>query len=168
MDQKSQLEQRYQEAKLAFESGEYRQSVQLLESVCLSLPQNTKKGGEVRLWLVMAYQALNQYDESIELCSSLLSHPFMDTRTQAKQLKYILEAPRLQRPEEWMTKIPDLTQVQETKIEYKKPVATGKPKLKKEEKWEDLSQINTRDNLFLILSLGIILGVGIMLWVLKI
>ena len=47
----------YSQGKIAFENGEYHQSVDNLEKATSLLLQNSRFAGEVNIWLVNAYEA---------------------------------------------------------------------------------------------------------------
>lgn len=149
----------YQTGKAAFERGDYRQSVQTLEKASALLAPNSALAGEVRLWLVTAYEAAGQKPEAIALCKQLTQHPDYLTRQQSRRLLYILEAPQLVRRPEWMTEIPDLNALQESNARDRR--AAGKPAKARSEKPRspfpdpvDPTKVNTRDNLFLWVALG--------------
>ena len=143
----------YQAGQAAFERGEYRQAVKCLEAASALMPRNSRKGGEAQIWLVTAYQAAGQTAEAIALCEQLSLHPDMETSKQSKRLLYILKAPQLQRPEEWMTKIPDLKALAESEPTYRR--GTNAPRKRKPEKQEEIapSQIETKDNQFIWIGL---------------
>jgi tetratricopeptide (TPR) repeat protein len=169
VNQQEQFQSQYQAGRLAFEKGQYRQSVQLLESACELVPPATRISGEARFWLVTAYQAAGRVQDAIALCRQLSRHPHPDIRKQGSNLLYILEAPRLKRPEEWMTVIPDLSKTTDTGTRYlqatgsvKSPAKRPKPVVES----LDLTQVNTKDNRFIwvaLLLLVLILG-GLVWW----
>lgn len=97
------------QGKEAFNRGQYRQSLVWFEQALAPIAPGTVLGGEIQLWQVNAYHGLDQGDAAVALCRQLTSHPSYSIRQQAQRLLYILEAPRLSRPKEWMTEIPDLT-----------------------------------------------------------
>ena len=151
------FKQAYYKGKLALERGRYRISIEQLEMAKKLSNPYSKIGGEVRIWLVSAYQAANQMQSAIELCQDLIKHPSSDIRKQSERILYILKAPALKRPEEWLTKIPDLSQLseeEETKTRYR-PVGSSKPRQRKklEPKPIDPSEINTKDNQFVWVAL---------------
>jgi tetratricopeptide (TPR) repeat protein len=149
----------YQSGKLAFENGKYREAVENLEKASALLSRNSRLGGEVEIWLVTAYEAAGRTEEAIALCQQLQRHPFPETSKQAKQLLYILKAPKLQRPSEWMTEIPDLGTLPDNEAKIR---ASGNPrkssgqKTTAEPELVDLSQVNTRDNRFIWVALIVI------------
>lgn len=155
----------YQAGKAAFERGEYRTSVKRLEAACALMKGNSRLGGEAQMWLVTAYEAAGQTQEAIALCQQLSRHPDPETRKQGKRLLYILQAPQLKRPEEWMTKIPDLGAIAESESQYRSGSSTkGSSKSTRLANPEpiDLSQVNTKDNQFIwvaLIALSLILGV---------
>ena len=147
----------YQAGRVAFESGLYAQAIQSLETATGLVDRTSRLGGEVQTWLVTAYEASGDTERAIELCRKLTHHPRQETRQQAKRLLFILEAPKLSIPDEWTVKIPDLTALDENKsisfqanpnadIKYAKP----KPAVPEP---VDLSQVNTKDNKFIWVSL---------------
>lgn len=159
--------QRYRNGKAAFENGKYRQAVEELKKACALLERNTRLGGEVQIWLATAYEAAGQNQEAIELCEQLKRHPYPETSKDAKRLQYIFKAPKLERPKEWMTEIPDLATLSDkSKIRVaasrkKSPVA----KEASEVELIDLSQVNTQDNRFIWLALFIIaVTLGSLFW----
>ncbi|MGL5805534.1 MAG: tetratricopeptide repeat protein [Xenococcaceae cyanobacterium] len=166
------LQLNYQAGKNALERGEYRQSVAYLEKATKLSALNSRLGGEIQLWLVNAYQADGMRSEAIALCKQLVVHPSLEIRKQAKGLLYIIEAPKLKRPKEWMTEIPDLAKVEtsDSKSQY-----ASANKVKNSNKIKansnipesiDLSQVNTKDNQFIwvALLLSILTLAGLFFW----
>ena len=98
---------KYRAGKEALERGQYRLSIENLEAAKELIAPNSRRGGEVQIWLVTAYQAANKIPEAIALCQELVTHPDLQTREQAQHILYIIKAPRLERPKEWMSEIPD-------------------------------------------------------------
>ena len=158
---------RYQAGKSAFENGQYRESVENLEKASSLLAKNTRFGGEVDIWLVNAYEAAGRSEDAIALCQQLTRHPHYETRSQAKRLVYILKAPKLKRPKEWMTEIPDFANIGENEA---KTVITAKPKKTTKQKspepeYIDLSQVNTKDNRFIWVALiAVALTISYLVW----
>ncbi|MEG3975565.1 MULTISPECIES: tetratricopeptide repeat protein [unclassified Microcoleus] len=147
----------YQAGRVAFESGRYARSVESLETAVGLVDRNSPLGGEVQMWLVTAYEASGDTERAIELCRKLTRHPRQETRQQAKRLLFILEAPKLTIPPEWMVKIPDLAALDENQsISFqanpKADIKYAKPKLVAPEP-VDLSQVNTKDNQFIWVAL---------------
>jgi tetratricopeptide (TPR) repeat protein len=149
----------YQTGKLNFENGQYREAVENLEKARALLSANSCLGGEVQIWLVTAYEAAGRTEEAIALCQHLQRHPFPETSKQAKRLIYILKAPKLQRPSEWMTQIPDLGALSDndTKIRASGSPRQSTSKAPAEPKFVDLTQVNTKDNRFIGVALIVIL-----------
>ncbi|MTJ07282.1 tetratricopeptide repeat protein [Anabaena sp. UHCC 0204] len=159
---------RYQIGKIAFENGQYRESVENLEKASALLVKNTRLGGEVEIWLVNAYEAAGRSEEAIALCQQLSRHPHYEVRQQAKRLGYILKAPKLKRPKEWMTEIPDLGTISDNKS---KIIVTAQPKKSPskakpvEPEYIDLSTVNTRDNRFVWVALiAVALTISYLVW----
>lgn len=95
----------YQEGLRAMESGRYREAVAALESAQIRRPNDP----QVKLWLVMAYEANQQRQLARDLCRELTSHPDPQIRQQSQRVLYILEAPQLRRRAEWLNEIPPIT-----------------------------------------------------------
>lgn len=161
----------YQAGKVAFERGDYRAAVKHLEAACALMSQNSRSGGEAQTWLVTAYEAAGQKTEAIALCQQLSRHPDIEIRKQGKNLLYILQAPQLKRPAEWMTQIPDLGTLAESDPQDRRgsqstsPSGTSNRDRKKEPEPIDLTQVNTKDNQFIWIALiALILTVGGLIW----
>jgi tetratricopeptide (TPR) repeat protein len=160
---------RYQQGINAFEGGQYRQAVELLEIASAMLSRNTRLGGEVQIWLATAYEADGRVDDAIALCEQLKRHPHAETSTQARRLQYIWKAPKLQRPKEWMTEIPDLGSISDngnkTKLVFNPSKSSNEQKKAPEPEYVDLSQVNTEDNRFIWVALVIVaLTVLYLIW----
>lgn len=159
----------FQAGKAAFERGQYRESVQHLEKASALVSRNSRLGGEVQIWLVTAYEAAGQTQQAIALCEQLKRHPDPETSKQGKRLLYILQAPQLKRPAEWMTQIPDLGTVPDNQTQMRLGSATTTSKSSLQQQIPepvDLSQVNTRDNRFTwaaLIAIGLILA-GLIWW----
>jgi tetratricopeptide (TPR) repeat protein len=153
----------YQAGKVAFENGLYREAIENLEKATALLSLNSSLGGEVNIWLVTAYEAAGRTEDAIALCEKLQRHPYSETSKQARHLLYILKAPKLKRPSEWMTEIPDLGKLPENEAQARVTVKSrpaSSTKKSTEPEFVDLSQVNTKDNRFIWLALIVI---GLML-----
>ncbi|PSF37416.1 hypothetical protein C7H19_09585 [Aphanothece hegewaldii CCALA 016] len=152
MDTNTQFPSQFEAGRAAFERGEYRLSVQLFEKALQEISPNSRQGGEIQTWIVTAYQGMDKVEEATSLCRQLTTHPIYDIRNRAKQILYILEAPRLQRPPEWMSKIPDLEKLPDSEPKFQKGQNLYKPP-----KNEEIGPINTKDNRFIWVALGLVL-----------
>jgi tetratricopeptide (TPR) repeat protein len=157
----------YMEGVAAFERGQYRESVQCLEKASALVNRDSGFGGKVLIWLVTAYEATGQQAEAIALCEQIKRHPDAETSKQGKRLLYIMQAPQLKRPSEWLTQIPDLAAIadntNQTRLSSNNSPRTPSKPLPAPEP-VDLSQVNTKDNQFIWVSLLIIgLTIGL-LW----
>ncbi|KAD2803970.1 hypothetical protein R6Q59_031818 [Mikania micrantha] len=91
----------------AYEKGMYGRSIEFLEGALTIIPRPTLFGGEIQIWLAMAYEANNRHKDCIDLYRKLeTSHPIISIRRQAKDLRYILQAPKLKISQEEMVTIP--------------------------------------------------------------
>ena len=162
----------YKSGKEAFERGQYRKSVQNLETALENINPNSRLGGETQIWLVTAYQAAGKVQEATALCKKLTRHSYLQTRQQAKRILAILEAPVLRTRPEWVTKIPDLGAISESDAKDRKgsglvPQVKSAPRKPKTPKLEvvDPTKVNTKDNQFVwvALVLGILTLSGLVL-----
>ena len=166
LEEQEKLQVEFQAGKKALERGEYRLSIKHLETASELARFGTRLGGEVGIWLMSAYQAANQIDLAIALGQKLEKHPYSEVVQQSKRLLYIIQAPQLVRPREWMSEIPDLTNLEESKPKDRRGSSFSKSsstKLK-EPKPLDLSEVNTQDNQFIWLALITIILIFGGLW----
>ena len=162
----------YQSGQIAFERGEYRQAVSCLLAALAQVQPTTKIGGEVQVWLATAYEATGQIAEAKDLCLQLANHPNLDTRQASKRMLYIMQAPELTRRDEWLIKIPDLSQLEDAKGNppvNNMPILPSRTKAKVKSLDEiyapvDLSQVNTQDNGFIPIALILTIATLIGLW----
>lgn len=119
----------------AYGRGMYGRAIEFLEGALTIIPRPTLFGGEVgnflyctlkhnsfnhisrtnlpcsyhqiQIWLAMAYEANNRHADCIALYQQLeKKHPSVSIRRQAKELRYILQAPKLKITQEEMVTIP--------------------------------------------------------------
>lgn len=155
----------YQAGTDALDRGQYRLSVEKLEQAKEKVDLNSRLGGDVQIYLITAYQATDRVADAIALCRQLTHHPHPQIREQAKRLLYIIEAPRLKRPPEWMSEIPDLPKDINPEEDYFQGKSTPKPPKTNSFQPEDLSNVNTQDNAFVWVALCVILAIlGGWLW----
>jgi hypothetical protein len=169
-DPKTLAKNEYAYGQDAFDRGNYRIAVGHFEKAASLAKGATPLGGEIQMWLVNAYTAVGRQADATALCEKLMRHPDTEIRRQAKNLLYILKAPQLKRPGNWMTQIPDLGAIsddpQAVGYTYKvAPKPAPRKRLKPEPEPLDPSQINTRDNGFLWVALvGVFLVLGSLWW----
>ncbi|KAH0991744.1 hypothetical protein GBA52_003227 [Prunus armeniaca] len=91
----------------AYGRGMYGRAIEFLEGALTIIPRPTLFGGEIQIWLAMAYEANNRHDDCIDLYMLLeKKHPSVSIRRQAAELRYILQAPKLKITQEEMVTIP--------------------------------------------------------------
>ncbi|MED6180703.1 hypothetical protein PIB30_012579 [Stylosanthes scabra] len=91
----------------AYGKGMYGRSIEFLEGALTIIPRPTLFGGEIQIWLAMAYEANNRHKDCIDLYKQLeKTHPSVSIRRQASELRYILQAPKLKISQEEMVTIP--------------------------------------------------------------
>ncbi|MEM7590058.1 MAG: tetratricopeptide repeat protein [Cyanobacteria bacterium P01_A01_bin.83] len=156
------FQQKYQVGKQALERGQYRLSIENLEAATELVSLTSRRGGEVQIWLVTAYQAANRLDQAIALAQELIVHPDTQTREQAQRILYIMKAPKLERPQAWMSEIPDLSTADQGGSRYvsaKKKL--NSPPTQPELEDEELPPTDAPDNQFIWFALiltGLIIG----------
>lgn len=158
------FETEYKAGKHAFERGQYRKSVQHLETAGENIDLNSRFGGELQIWLVTAYQAAGKLQEATALCRQLTRHPRLQTRQQAKRILVILEAPVLRTRPEWLTQIPDLGALSESDAKERRGsamVSQVKPPPPKQKTLKlevvDPTKVNTKDNQFVWVALVLVI-----------
>lgn len=159
----------YTKGREAFEHGCYREAVESLLQAIALVNRNSRLGGEMQMWLVTAYQAAGQQQEAIALCRQLQLHAHWETRKQSKRLLYILEAPQLEKKAEWLTQIPDLSQVTEEDVTERMGVGTFTQSVTKPRSAEpepvDWSQVDTKEsNLVGVALVLLFLVLGGLVW----
>ncbi|KAF3431203.1 hypothetical protein FNV43_RR25933 [Rhamnella rubrinervis] len=91
----------------AYGKGTYGRAIEFLEGALTIIPRSTLFGGEIQIWLAMAYEANNRHADCIALYKQLEQrHPSVSIRRQAADLRYILQAPKLKISQEEMVTIP--------------------------------------------------------------
>ncbi|NJK64918.1 MAG: tetratricopeptide repeat protein [Synechococcaceae cyanobacterium SM2_3_1] len=93
-----------------FERGRYRQALEQVEEALETHPQS----GSLRLWRAISLEAMGYTPEAIAVVRTLLHYPEWDISQQADYLLYIWQAPRLQRPQAWLSEIPDLSHLSDS------------------------------------------------------
>ena len=93
-----------------YERGRYDEAVVAFEAALKESGEATQLGGDIALWLALAYDASGKREACLALYKRLEdTHSSRGIRKQASELRYILEAPQLEiRPEERITiPVPD-------------------------------------------------------------
>ncbi len=139
----------YQSGKEAFERGDYTRSIEYLTSAAQLISFNSFNGGEVRMWLVTAYQAADKTIEAIELVRNLTEHPSYQIRKQSRQLLYILEAPQLKLPPQWSVVIPEVNFSQDSTDRKYSNMGSFGPSKKKPVSSERITAPIKEDNSFI-------------------
>lgn len=169
-DQQLEMMAAYARGRDAFEHGYYRESVEWLLKAIALVNRNSQVGGEMQMWLVNAYEAVGQRQEAISLCRQLQLHAYGETRKQSKRLLYILEAPKLEKKSEWLTQIPDLSNVNEQDLSERMGVGSFTKSVAKSKEQDsepiDLSQVDMKESNLVGVALVILLGIlgGCICW----
>lgn len=165
-DNREKFLHQYRAGKRALERGKYHQSIENLKAAIELVTPTSRQGGEAQIWLVTAYQAANLTSEAVTLAQKLLDHPHTETRQQAKRLLYIIQAPQLSRPKEWLSEIPDLAHADIDKAKYVAAKTKNDRSTRGKNQAEvDSIEINDRDNQFVWFALlAAILTLGSIVW----
>ena len=151
--QQEQFQEAYQAGRNALERGQYRLSVEYLETAKELVTISSLQGGETQLWLVTAYQAAGRLQEARQLCQQLTKHPHPDIRKQSKAVLYILNAPELKRSPDWLNKIPAVDNLSDSITRYQQGASTTKKSARITGDTSDLEEVNTKDNSFIWVAL---------------
>ncbi|MDB9528187.1 hypothetical protein PN498_19500 [Oscillatoria sp. CS-180] len=155
----AQAEAFFAAGQLAFERGNYRDAVIAFEEGNRLAGGATLLGGSIQLWLMNAYSAAGRHQDAVVLGEKLAKHPDRDVRKQSRRVLEILQAPRLNRRADWLTPIPDFSELAENESalgQYSTSVTKPRPAPKPEAQPENLSQMNTRENGFLWVAIALL------------
>ncbi|KAL6838420.1 hypothetical protein ACP4OV_031665 [Aristida adscensionis] len=93
----------------AYGKGMYGRSIEFLEAALTIIRPSSLLGGEIQIWLAMAYEANRRHKDCIALYKELeSSHPMINIRRQAAELRYISEAPKLKISNDEVVSIPQI------------------------------------------------------------
>ncbi|GAB2241868.1 hypothetical protein Droror1_Dr00018643 [Drosera rotundifolia] len=93
----------------AYEKGIYGRSVEYFEAALTIIPRLSMFGGEIQIWLAMAYDANNRHADCIDLYKqSEDKHPSISIQRQAADLRYIMESPKIKVNQEDMLTMPSI------------------------------------------------------------
>ncbi len=95
-------------AEAAIARGDYDQCLEILLPLAEKNSLAELNGPTIRMLMVTAYMGKGDESKAISTCRLLTKSKNPEIRQQAKQLLAILEAPSLQRPENWSVRLPDL------------------------------------------------------------
>ncbi|GJN34665.1 hypothetical protein PR202_gb23348 [Eleusine coracana subsp. coracana] len=93
----------------AYGRGMYGRSIEFLEAALTIIRPSSLLGGEIQIWLAMAYEANRRHKDCIALYKELENnHPMISIRRQAAELRYISEAPKLKISNDEVVSIPQI------------------------------------------------------------
>jgi tetratricopeptide (TPR) repeat protein len=154
-----QAEAQFAAGQLAFERGRYRDAIEAFEAGVALADASSLLGGSIQLWLMNAYSAAGRQSDAIASGQALAHHPDRDIRKQSQRVLEILQAPQLQRRADWLTPIPDLSELDRDRsavtTAYQPPKSPSTPSPNPSTN-EDLNAMNTRENGFLWIALGLV------------
>jgi len=162
----------FERGKKLYEYGRYPESVKALTAALDITGPFTKLGGDVQMWLALAHQACGDDKEAIAIYKAVEgSHPLRKTRQQAANLRFILEAPKLELSEDERVKIPEIKDIDRNRargsaVVSRRPLATQKPKREKsweEKAWENYRPPEWTTNRYVWFA-GAVVAVGLIYW----
>ncbi|KAK9844603.1 hypothetical protein WJX74_004472 [Apatococcus lobatus] len=107
--QKALMNANFERGKHAYSHGRYAAAVASFKRALDEEGPFTGMGGDIQMWLALAYEACGQRKECIDVYKSLENtHPMPAVRRQAADIRYILEAPKLTLSPDEYVKIPIL------------------------------------------------------------
>ncbi|CAM0953198.1 unnamed protein product [Alopecurus aequalis] len=93
----------------AYGKGMYGRSIEFLEAALTIIRPSSLLGGEIQIWLAMAYDANRRHKDCIALYKQLeKTHPMVSIRRQAADFRYIAEAPKLKISNDEVVTIPQI------------------------------------------------------------
>ena len=155
--------------KEALEKGFPRDAIAAFETALSQGYPDSSLGGEIQIWLATALESAGDHEGARDRCRQLRTHPDVTIRRQSADILYIWEAPVLQTPEDWVVKIPDLSQVEDNALPSAQAAGMNRPKKKPvktlpEEEYDE-SEINRQDNNFLWIAIGfMVAGIGFLVF----
>lgn len=120
----------FEMAKAAYTRGRYADSVHLFEEASKAEGTMSALGGDILMWLALAYQATGDDARCIATYQSVEDHhPLRKVRNQAANLRFICQAPKMKRGPDEKVAIPVL-KVEDRKKQgqrspYRRPVPTA-------------------------------------------
>lgn len=132
------------EGKKLYAKGAYAESLSRFEAAIGCTTADTLVGGEAKMWLALALDGSGKSDQARAIYVELKEgHPLPSIRSQAGDLLYILDAPKLKIKSEERLKIPDLTDVDDFRNRRRssprptRPRRSNAPKKPRKPTWED-------------------------------
>lgn len=149
---------------LTFERGAYHRVMEWANEALTHYPA----AGTLKLWQALALEAMGRTAEAIALTRPLLKYADADVVDQARYLLSVWEAPRLRRPREWLTEIPDLSHLSEegwnlTPMLPRKPSSRSHPTEIRSQS-SDPAPGDRSDNGKMLWVLAIATGLALVLW----
>jgi len=141
-----------------FERGRFSQAIAEFQKALTLVKRNSDLGGEASIWLGMAYQATNKDAEAKKIFRLLTVHPNDKHRRVGRDLLEIMNSPNLgEIPPAY--KVPIIRKGQSAdvfkQLDIPPPTSRWVRNQRKKDEWrfEDLSQMNTKDNQFIVFAL---------------
>ena len=96
-------------AEIALGKGEYRECLAILNPLSEEYPPTNLEGGRIKMLIVTALMGQGEDEKALAICRLLTRSEKATIRHEAKQLLSILEAPSLEKPDNWSVTIPNLS-----------------------------------------------------------
>ena len=95
-------------AEAAIERGDYSQALQTLTSALETNQVSSEEKVEIEMLMATAWLGRGEDSKALEICRRIINSKHEQSRERVKQLVEILEAPSLERPDNWSIKLPNL------------------------------------------------------------
>lgn len=139
--EKNERNSMFQAGKIYYERGMYRESVRSLEDALIAEGALSPLGGEIQMWLALAYQAVGEEKKCIDTYKFLeTNHPLPAVRKQAADLRYIMEAPKISLKPDEKVSIPVFDDIDRNipKAKANRPIRPRiKTQNKKKKTWDE-------------------------------
>eukprot|EP00903_Cladosiphon_okamuranus_P005593 g5565.t1 len=156
----------YEEAISVMRRRECDNAVALLEEAVALAGEDSRRGGEFKLWAAQALQEAGRNEQAVGVLKSLKGHRDLDVRKVGAELLYIAQAPKLALNDKDFVEFPDVSSITEPydKKEMGKPKVTPWKKPEKENDFfyveEGAGQAPGNDPVMLLAAIACILGLS--------
>ncbi|CAM9194238.1 unnamed protein product [Choristocarpus tenellus] len=103
----------YEEAIVHMGKGNYETALEMLTRAVSYAGEDSRRGGEFKLWAAQALQAAGRNAQAVDLLKSMKYHRDRDVRLVSNELLYIAQAPQLKLNEKDYVEFPDVSHIDE-------------------------------------------------------
>ncbi|CAM9614024.1 unnamed protein product [Discosporangium mesarthrocarpum] len=113
LNNKEKAEVFYEEAIACMGKGKYDTASEMLSRAVKYAGEDSRRGGEFKLWAVQALQGVGKDAEAIHLLKSMKHHSDKDVRKVSTELLFIAQAPKMELKKEDRVEFPDVSHINE-------------------------------------------------------